>query len=145
METGSLEGSATAQTAQPHAEALYTAQALRDPFESLLPRAPSSGHGASEPIQAGGQQPQAAGAQPMAPAPIAPPNLRIQGIVWGNAQPQAIINNTVYGVNDVVEGATIVAIDRGGITVDHQGARVSYTVTSVSRTDSLSHQARQGR
>ena len=47
--------------------------------------------------------------------------LKIQGIIWGVKTPQAIINNTVLKVGDLVEGAKILNIEKKGITFDFNG------------------------
>jgi len=46
---------------------------------------------------------------------ITPPDLKLQGIVWGSPKPQAIINNTVLGKDDVIQGAKILEIKKEGI------------------------------
>lgn len=45
------------------------------------------------------------------------PDLQIQGIVWGGAFPQAIINNKVVKIGDTIEEARIMEIKKEGITV----------------------------
>ncbi|MBI5872796.1 MAG: hypothetical protein HZB36_01460 [Candidatus Omnitrophica bacterium] len=41
--------------------------------------------------------------------------LNVTGIVWGEAQPKAIINDNVYGIGDEINEATIVNINKDGI------------------------------
>ena len=99
---------------------MYTAQDLRDPLESLLPRTVA--------LQTGGT----AILTPTSQAPLsAPPELRVKGIVWGNPQAQAIINDQVYGVDDMIGDAKILSINHQGITVEHQGTRIFYSVEST--------------
>ncbi|MBN1913911.1 MAG: hypothetical protein JW788_05875 [Candidatus Omnitrophica bacterium] len=45
------------------------------------------------------------------------PALTIQGLVWGGAFPQAIINNRVVKVGDIIEEAKITAISKTGVKV----------------------------
>lgn len=105
--------------AAPQAAAVYTAFELRDPFKSLLPK-PAEAPPAKTPGQL-----QAATEKP------APPELHVEGVLWGDVEPKAIINGRVYGVHDRVGGVTIVAIDRGGVTVEHLGKPVVYSTASA--------------
>lgn len=52
---------------------------------------------------------------------IAPPNLKLQGIVWGGDKPRAIINNTVLGKGDEILGAKILEIKKEGISFIYKG------------------------
>jgi len=45
------------------------------------------------------------------------PNLEIQGIIWGGRISQAIINNKIVKIGDVIEGVQIVNINKDGVTV----------------------------
>lgn len=106
----------------------YTAQELRNPLKSLLPAEPVHAQ-----LQSGGssQRP----AQPPAPPP--PPALRLQGLLWGGIEPQAIINDHVYRVGELVAGAKILAIDRRGVTVEHLGASLVYAPSSSKPEETL--------
>ena len=112
---------------QPPAEPLYTASAMRDPLQSLLPREEL----ATMPTMTDAPAP-----MPQAPQP--PPILALQGVFWGDAVPTAIINGQVYGIGDTVSGATIRAIDRRGIELEFQGA--SYRMTMQGTTTMLSQE-----
>jgi len=46
---------------------------------------------------------------------VVAPELKLQGIVWGGDKPKAIINNTVVGKEDVIQGAKIMDIKKEGI------------------------------
>jgi hypothetical protein len=100
----------------------YTAFTLRDPFSNPLleltrpVQAGASGSGAASP-----GTPQA-GSSPVRP----PPELNVQGILWGGTEPKAIINDQVYGVRDVVAGSQILRIDRDGVLIDHYGTPHRY-------------------
>lgn len=48
---------------------------------------------------------------------LPPPALNIQGIVWGGELAQAIINNKVVKVGDVIEEAELIDIQREGIVI----------------------------
>ena len=45
------------------------------------------------------------------------PVLTVQGLIWGGAFPQAIINNKVVRIGDAIGEVKIKAIDRDGVTV----------------------------
>ena len=94
---------------RPSDQTIYTAHDLRDPLLSLLPEPPKP-EATSQ-----GQQPTAAATHPK------PLTLLLRGIIWGGPEPQAIVNDEVYGVGDVVEGAAITAIRQEGITVEIEG------------------------
>ena len=92
----------------------YTAQGLRDPLKSLLPEVAFQPPADSETTN-----------EPKASAPTPQlPSLSIQGLWWGPPTPRAIVNGKVYGIGDRVEGATITAIERDGLTVDYAGTMV---------------------
>ncbi|MBI4003896.1 MAG: hypothetical protein HY353_02640, partial [Candidatus Omnitrophica bacterium] len=112
----------TSPTPQPAAEPLYTASAMRDPLQSLLP--PEESAAMSRTTDA------TAMSMPQAPQP--PPVLALQGVFWGGAVPTTIINGRVYGIGETVSGATIRAIDRRGIELEFQG--VSYRMTMQGTT-----------
>ena len=86
----------------------YAAERVRDPLLSLLPR---------EVSRAASGQPSRGTAAATPP----PPAIVVEGVVWGTTRPQAIIEGELYNVGETVQGARIVAIDRGGITVEAQG------------------------
>lgn len=44
-----------------------------------------------------------------------PAKYQVTGLVWGQAAPKAIINDSIYGIGDTVEGAKIINIDKEGI------------------------------
>lgn len=54
--------------------------------------------------------------------------LSVQGIIWGVKAPQAIINNKVLTVGDLIEGAEILSIEKKGITLSFSGAKFDLTV-----------------
>ncbi|MFA5144980.1 MAG: hypothetical protein WC723_03125 [Candidatus Omnitrophota bacterium] len=85
----------------------YKAQGLRDPF-----RSPSTGGDDSrqakqseKPVHPGGAVEQQL------------PSLVVQGLIWGGDFPQAIINNKVLKIGDVIGGARVTSIDKDGVSV----------------------------
>ena len=84
----------------------YTSQGLRDPFrspfETLRPDDRSE-LPEDTPLQYG----------------LA--HLRVQGLVWGTSMPQAIINNTVVRVGEVIGGAEVLDIRKEGVFVLYEG------------------------
>ncbi len=77
----------------------YVPTGARDPFVSLIKKDPHEGTAVvSAEIQ------------------VVPPSLTVQGIIWGGAVPQAIIDNQVVRVGDTLKNARITAIAPQGIT-----------------------------
>ena len=113
----------------PAAEPLYTASAMRDPLQSLLP---------SEESAATSTTTTHAAATPTPQAPTLPPVVALQGLFWGGAVPTVIINGKVYGIGDTVSGATIRGIDRRGIELEFQG--MTYLITMQGTTTMLSQE-----
>lgn len=81
----------------------YNAQNLRDPFQVLTTEETEEGERLSQ----------------MEETP--PPNLTVQGVIWGASFPQAIINNKVVKVGDTIDGARVVNIDKDGVVVFFEG------------------------
>lgn len=79
----------------------YNAYNLRDPFEDLLMRKKEEIKKSSE---SEGEN-------------VTPPSLRVQGLVWGGKIHQAIIDNKVVKVGDVIEEAEIIEISKDGVTM----------------------------
>ncbi|MBI2104710.1 MAG: hypothetical protein HYT90_03890 [Candidatus Omnitrophica bacterium] len=105
----------------------YTAQHLRDPLKSLLPEEPVALSQQEPPAAAkAGVTPPAAGPRSGSARSDSPPKLEVQGVIWGAPEPQAIINDRVYRLDDMVDGGRIRAISQDGVTVEYQGQSVSY-------------------
>jgi len=77
----------------------YSAESLRDPFKPEIKKADSSAL----------EQEQGPSAQS--------PALNVQGLIWGGAFPQAIINNRVVREGDEIEGAKVIKIGKDGVSV----------------------------
>ncbi len=74
-----------------------------DPFDDFLPKVkktPVRGSGFGSEVQV---------------APL--PAFNVQGIVWGGAVPQAVIDDQVVKIGDIVQDAEIVEISKDGIKV----------------------------
>ena len=96
----------------------YTADKLEDPFASKLPKL----HASAPEVTVGA-------GQPVTSPPMQPPHLSVQGLVWGGAVPEVIIDGAVYTVGDTVHGAKVLSIDREGITVELQGSTFAFGVS----------------
>ena len=65
-----------------------------------------------------------------APQPVAAPpqisttDLKLQGIFWGNSNPQAIINRKIVSVGDQVEDAEVEAITQESVTLSRNGEKL---------------------
>ncbi|MFA5096195.1 MAG: hypothetical protein WC478_02525 [Candidatus Omnitrophota bacterium] len=77
----------------------YRAQGLRDPFQPFVQES----------------KPEVTPEVKVVEKPL--PSLAVQGLVWGGAFPQAIINNKVVRVGETIEGAQVTLIDKNGVTV----------------------------
>ena len=82
-------------------EAEYTSQDLRDPFKSPLEMEKVLDKGVA--------------------AEAGLSHLQVQGMVWSSKMPQAIINDTVVRIGEVISGAEILDIRKEGIYVLYQG------------------------
>lgn len=60
--------------------------------------------------------------EPEPPQEIQPPQVDIRGLVWNTNRPQAIINDQVVDVGDMIDDAKIVAIRKNEVDVVYQGA-----------------------
>jgi hypothetical protein len=110
------------------------AQALKNPFLPKLPRQaplPRMMEEETEPPVPPGRA-ERSDAVTAPPKKIEPPNLKITGIVWNTSRPQAIINERVVSIGDVVSEATITTIERSGIRIKYQGTTFSIPVDSLS-------------
>ncbi|MFA5411316.1 MAG: hypothetical protein WC321_05610 [Candidatus Omnitrophota bacterium] len=93
----------------------YTGAKLRDPFQGVK-------------IEREEKVQEATG--PATP----PPALTVQGLVWGGAFPQAIINNKVFKVGDTIEEARIIDINKDGVTIFFGGRQYNIEApAAVSR------------
>jgi hypothetical protein len=92
----------------------YDAQDLRDPFKGREegPRQPVGPQGEMKPL----------------------PAFTVQGVIWGSKVPQAIINNKVVKVGDVLEGAKIISIGQEGIVVLFEGSEYNLSSPSTGAT-----------
>jgi hypothetical protein len=95
----------------------YRADDLRDPFE-------------------GYKEQKVAGDQP-ATAESALPSLAVKGVVWGSDTPQAIINNQVVKVGEIISGVKVVSIEREGIKVLYQGRPYELITPAVALLKSM--------
>ena len=95
----------------------YTASSLRDPFEPALVK--------EERNEKKEEKPQTQNQSPM-------PSLSIQGIVWGGRLPQAIINNQVVNIGDIIQGIRLIDISKEGITVFYNGREQVISAPAVN-------------
>lgn len=103
----------------PSGDVTYTAQALRDPLQDLLPKKPGPVAVAETSVQA---------TQPVK-SPGVPPQLVVQGLWWQGAHAKAMIRGTLYTVGDVVDGVTITRIEREGVSGEFEGTPVHFSVS----------------
>lgn len=72
------------------------------------------------------EKPPAISLIPFAKSPY--PNLALNGIMFIESHPQAIINNTVVEVGDTIEGARVVRIERNAVVLSCDGGEVTLTL-----------------
>ncbi len=60
---------------------------------------------------------------------IEAPSLTITGLVWNTDTPQAIVNNQIVKLGDVIDGASIQAIHREGIDISYVGTVFTITLS----------------
>ena len=56
------------------------------------------------------------------------PKLKVSGVLWAGPKPQAIVNDLVVGIGDVVQGATLAAIRKGEVEFNAQGKNFTVEV-----------------
>lgn len=66
--------------------------------------------------------------------PVKPP-LVLQGILWGTARPQAIINRKIVSVGDTMEGAKILAVSKEGVTISFEGQTFQMNLPQPNRQE----------
>lgn len=104
----------------------YKAEGLRDPFESVFkkeavaPLTTGTGEQVSEPqVQ------------------VNPPSLTVQGIIWGGKIPQAVINDKVVKIGDVIQEAKIIDIDKDTVKILFKNSSFNLTSPAASQLQSL--------
>lgn len=119
-----IEGQTSEEPIRRHVE--YQAGDLRDPFK---------GHDKEEKEQEI-EEPQEAPQEPTEPLP----SLTIQGIVWGGSIPQAIINDKIVKVGDMIGSSKIIKIDKDGITLLYEGRQYNLSSPAAASLQSLQKQ-----
>jgi len=90
----------------------YSSEDLRDPFSNLFQLAKEK---KEQSIQASQES-----IDPQRPKPNLE-NFKVQGVIWGSKFPQAIINNKILGVGDLIDGVEIVSIEKKGVALSFGG------------------------
>ena len=57
-----------------------------------------------------------------------PPNLILNGIMYLEERPQAIINDSVVGVGDMVSGAKVLSIDKASVFLSFNDMAITLTL-----------------
>ena len=89
-----------------HAAVIYTSRDLRDPFKSPF---------------------EMQGIPVVEDRPVVPEieyglsHINVQGMVWGSKMPQAIINNQVVRVGEIIDGAEVLEIRQEGVYILYEG------------------------
>ncbi|MEK6727645.1 MAG: hypothetical protein AABY28_03085 [Candidatus Omnitrophota bacterium] len=94
----------------------YKAAGLRDPFEGPSVKKSEDKERAAEPKVSS----------------VTPPDLIVQGLIWGGNIPQAIINDKVIKAGDTIQGAKIISITKDGVSVLFEGMQYSLSSPAMS-------------
>lgn len=108
---------------------------LRDPFTPQLPLPPAEEiqkpageqnlpSQAKFPLAEGSPPPSQKIPQSALEEPLKPPVIKISGLIWNSANPQAIINDRIVRVGDKIEAWTIEKINKNTIEISAQGKKV---------------------
>ena len=112
---GKLKENAALQEKIIRTKVKYEAAGIRDPFVPL--------------VQVKG----AVSATGATPANIKPlPVLTLQGLVWGGDFPQAIINNKLVRIGDIIAGVEVVAIGKDGVIVLYANKKYKLSTSAVT-------------
>ena len=60
------------------------------------------------------------------PKPTVQPDFRLNGIIFSDYRPSAIVNGQTVYLGDKVDGATVVGITRTSVTLHTNGQRKTY-------------------
>lgn len=96
-------------------------RSFRSPFLSWLPEAPKIDINIPTPV--------------IPQENIAPPSFNIQGLIWNTSLPQAIVDNQVVKVGDMINGAEVLDITKEGVTVKYQNNEFILKPQVVSQTE----------
>ena len=78
-------------------------------------------------------------------AEIPLPSLNVQGIIWGGKFPQAIINHRVVKVEDTIEGARIIDINKDGVTVFFNNRKYNLSSPAAVGLENLEKKPKGGK
>lgn len=95
----------------------YKAQGLKSPFQSPFKVKEAKIEPKKEVDKGAGSKMPVAQNLLTPPVVVELPKFIVQGLIWGGAFPQAIINNTVVRKGDVISDAKVVKINSEGVTV----------------------------
>lgn len=75
---------------------------------------------------------------------VTPPALTIQGIIWGGRFPQAIINNKVVRIGDVLEEAEITDISKDGVIITFKNRQFNLSSPAAVKLEGLQKKSEGG-
>lgn len=99
----------------------YTSEDARDPFDTYLPGQEKTNYDQEE----------------YTSGSVQPPSLTVQGLIWGGSIPQAIVNNKVVKVGDVIEEARIADITKEGVKVSYKGRNFNLAPATLSSSQEV--------
>jgi len=123
MKVASLEGGSakveTKLSAEVPARISEPEKEKRPAEEAPLPQGSPEGCGREDPFAPLELQ------RVQAPVQKEGPQFRLNGIVWSEDQPLAIVNDTIVGVGDTIQGAQVVEIKRREVILKYEGKVLS--------------------
>lgn len=93
---------------------------LKDPFAVQMPQAAGQKDDQAGHAVIAAPVPAPVKTQTPPPKPVAP-DLKVSGVLWAGPKPQAIVNDRVVGIGDVVQKAKVTAIRKGKVEFSVQG------------------------
>lgn len=97
---------------------------LKNPFLSAMPPAPKV-----EPQKVVPPPPPKPEVIPPPKVIVKPkPSLTVTAVVWGEAEPQAIINGKIIGLGETIEAAKVVSITKKGVQLSFEHDTIDLTV-----------------
>lgn len=97
----------------------YASGKLRDPFRSYLRKEESKQSVAQAELD-------------LTKPELDLSKLKVQGIIWGVKTPQAIINDKVWVIGDLIEGAKIISIEKKVVSLGFNGEIFDLTLPGES-------------
>jgi hypothetical protein len=94
---------------------------LKNPFAVQIPAGKMEGQAVHAVARPSLPVPAVVKTQTPPPKPFVAPKLKVSGVLWAGPKPQAIIDDRVVGIGDVVQDAKVAAIRKGEVEFNTHG------------------------